>query len=90
MIAVMKADSATERRPIDYQGPVGRLKWKPETGDAMDFKVMFRSLAREHQAQMELLEQDEATLPPITEEELELAEAERLMLKKSRRGKSEA
>ena len=85
--ASLKTNSCKDRHPINYRGPVERLNWRPEIGDAMDFKVMFRSLAREHHAQIELLEQDDLALPEMSEQEARLAEVERLMLKKSGRRK---
>ena len=55
----MKADSPQQASPIDYEGAVERLNWRPLNGDLLDFKVIFRSLARELHAQMEVQEEGE-------------------------------
>lgn len=77
VIAIMQADTPKEERPINYQGAIERLTWRPESVDPLGFKVMFRSLAREHRAQLELLEEGDFAAPPKDERESKFIEPER-------------
>lgn len=63
VIAILKIDSPQQECPINYEGAVERLPWRPPSGDPLDFKVIFRSLAREHHAQMEVQEEGDYAAP---------------------------
>lgn len=76
VIAIMQADTPKDERPINYQGATDRLTWRPESVDPLGFKVMFRSLAREHRAQLELLEEGDFAPAPKDDQEPKYIEPE--------------
>lgn len=80
MIAILKIDSPQQECPINYEGAVERLPWRPPSGDPLDFKVIFRSLAREHHAQFEVQEEgDYLSAPPVSKPRLRAATIEELV-----------
>ena len=74
VIAIMQAETPKDECPIDYQGAVDRLTWRPEAVDPLGFKVMFRSLACEHRAQLEFQEEGDYAASPKNERDSKFVE----------------